>query len=174
MAVKTKVKTEQADPVIEEMKRMLEAPQAAKPFVEPETAKQKPKEETITEGPEWKKKSSDKQKTTVVKCIVIDKKNHWHTGADVDLKGADTAAYTWGYYGATYPVLVEDEKGMLNPWYLPDAVGESSTRLYKGANPEGFKATFKHRSNMMQKLQIGLMVAVVLGLFFLMYILISH
>lgn len=124
--------------------------------------------------PEWKKDKSGKAKSTVVPCIVIDKNDHWHGGAKVDLKGRDPTAYTWGYYGTQYPVLVEQRDGALMPFYLPDAVGENSNRLYKGAHPEGFRATFKHTSSILQKVQVGLMVALVLGIFLLMYVLINQ
>jgi hypothetical protein len=124
--------------------------------------------------PEWLKKSPAKVKTTVVRCIVIDKADHWNGEAQVDLHGADTTAYAWGYYGVQLPVLVEAPDGALRPFYLPDAAGESSNRLFKGANPDGFRATFRHRSNLLQKLQVGLMVALVLGLCFIMYILIGY
>lgn len=120
---------------------------------------------------EWKKLPEKKQSSTVVSCIVIDRWDRWHTGTKVDLHGIDTTGFSWGYYGSTYPVLVEDNNGKLRPWYLPDAAGESSSRLYKGANPEGFRNTFRHHSTLMQKLQVGLMVALVFGLFFIMFIL---
>lgn len=122
---------------------------------------------------DWQKKPTGKLKTTVVKCIVIDRADHWHQNAMIDLKGKDTTAFTWGYYGFDYPILVEKEDGSLKPFYLPDSAGESSNRLYKGANPDGFRATFKHRSSLLQKLQVGLMVALVLGLFGIMFVLIN-
>lgn len=126
--------------------------------------------------PEWKRKGAGKVKTTVRRCIVIDREDHWHQEAQVDLKGIDATAFTWGYYGQQLPVLVEskDKAGVLNPWYFQDAAGESSNRLYKGAHPDGFKSTFKHRTSMLQKIAIGLMVALVLGLFFIMFILINQ
>lgn len=124
----------------------------------------------------WKRKDAAKVKTTVRRCIVIDREDHWHQEAMVDLKGVDATAFTWGYYGQSLPVLIEsaEKSGVLNPWYFQDAAGESSNRLFKGANPDGFKSTFKHRSNLLQKIQIGLMVALVLGLFFIMFILINQ
>jgi len=122
---------------------------------------------------DWKKKKTAKLKTTVVRCVVIDRADHWHQDAMIDLKGKDTTAFTWGYYGVDYPILVEQEDGSLKPFYLPDVAGESSNRLFKGANPDGFKATFKHRGNLLQKLQVGLMVALVLGLFGIMFVLIG-
>ena len=141
-------------------------------------------EEKAVKGPEqtpdtkaltvWERKQSAKPKTTVVRCLVIDKENHWHAEARVDLKGADTANYTWGYYGSGYPVLIEQPNGDLQPFHLPDVVGESSNRLYKAANPDGFRASFKHRGNLLQKIQTGLMVALILGLFAICYILIGY
>lgn len=124
--------------------------------------------------PSWVKKTPAKVKTTVVRCIVIEQADHWHNEAQVDLKGMDTSAFSWGYYGVNLPVLVEQKDRTLKPFYLPDAAGESSNRLFKGANPDGFRATFKHRSNLLQKIQVGLMVALVLGLFFIMFILINN
>lgn len=121
---------------------------------------------------EWKRKAV-KSNSTTVKCIVIDRNDRWHEAAEVDLHGMDTTQFTWGYYGSSYPVLVEDETGKLSPWYLPDLAGESCDRLYKGANPEGFRNTFKHRSTTLHKIQVGLMVALVAGILFLIYILAS-
>lgn len=118
----------------------------------------------------WKRKP-EVVLTTMVSCVVIDRFSRWHEGVKVDLHGMDTTGFTWGNYGSSFPVLVEDDGGKLQPWYLPDTVGESSNRLYKAANPEGFRNTFKHRSTMLHKIQVGLMVALVLGLFFLMFIL---
>lgn len=126
------------------------------------------------EGAEWKKRVTTTKKTTDVRCIVIDKNDRWHQEAVVDLKGIDTTPFTWGYYGPNLPVLVEDDEGQLHPWIFKDQAGESSNRLYKAANPSGYKATFKHRYTLMQKIQVGLMVALVLGLFFLMFILINN
>jgi hypothetical protein len=123
---------------------------------------------------EWVKKVPAKVKTTVKRCIVIDKDDHWHQEAMVDLKGVDTTAFTWGYYGVQLPVLVEDFEGNLHPWYFRDQAGENSNRLYKAANPEGYKATFRHRNTLLQKIQVGLMVVLVLGLFFLMFVLINN
>ena len=127
-----------------------------------------------TNEPVWKRKEPTNGKTTIVRCLVIDQLEHWHDNALVDLKGLDTTAYTWGYYGVNLPVLVEQKDGSLLPFHLPDTVGESSNRLYKATHPEGFRATFRHRSNLLQKIQIGLMVALVLGLFGIMFILINQ
>ena len=133
-----------------------------------------PSRDQDNSAPEWKLTKGKKVKSTVVSCIVIDKYDHWHGGAKVDLKGIDATAFTWGYYGSQFPVLVEQKDGTLLPFYLPDAAGESSNRLYKGAHPDGFKATFKHKSSILQKIQIGLMVGLVIGIFVLIYILINQ
>ena len=133
-----------------------------------------PSRDQANSAPVWKLTTNKKAKSTIVPCIIIDKYNHWHGGAKVDLKGRDTTAFTWGYYGTQYPVLVEQKDGLLIPFYLPDSAGESSNRLYKGAHPDGFKATFKHKSSILQKIQIGLMVGLVIGIFVLIYILINQ
>lgn len=126
--------------------------------------------------PAWLKKSRLPVKTTVRRCIVIDKDDHWHQEAQVDLKGVDATEFTWGYYGQLLPVLVEqkDQPGLLKPFHLPDAAGENSNRLFKAANPDGFRARFRRKSPLLQKIQVGLMVALVLGLFFIMFILINN
>lgn len=132
------------------------------------------KDQGPSKEPDWHKKGRKEAKTTVVRCIVIDKDDHWHQEAQVDLKGMDASGFMWGYYGQVLPVLVEMVAGTLTPWFLPDAAGESSNRLFKAAHPDGFKATFKHKNTMLQKIAIGLMVALVLGLVFIMYILINN
>jgi hypothetical protein len=151
-------------------------------FIKPEPDKLDPPAEIQTTAPEpksdmaeWKRKET-KVKTTVRCCIVIDRDDHWHDQAQVDLKGIDATAFTWGYYGAKLPILVEslDQSGTLTPWYYGDAAGESSNRLFKGANPDGYKSAFKHRGNMLQKITIGLLIALILGLFFFMFILINN
>jgi hypothetical protein len=124
-------------------------------------------------GFKWARKAPPEKKTTIVRCIVIDKDHYWHTNTPVDLDGKDSSGYTWGYYGTNYPVLVEQEDGKLEPFYLPDAAGESSNRLYKGANPDGFRSTFRHRGNLLAKIQIGLMVTLVISLFFIMFLIID-
>jgi hypothetical protein len=151
---------------------------AEKPTLSPEkkspiVTQEKPQVNT-DDSLSWMRKKPAKSKGTIVNCIVIDKDNHWNPDAKVDLKGMDTSSFTWGYYGTSYPVLLENKNGELEPFYLPDAAGESSNRLYKGANPEGFRATFRHKSSLLQKIQVGLMVALVLGLFFLMYVLVNN
>jgi hypothetical protein len=148
----------------------MPAPGQLDPPVQPKVSVNK---ETNT--PIWNRKES-KTKTTVRRCIVIDRDDHWHSDAMVDLKGIDSTSFTWGYYGAKLPVLVESikEPGTLNPWIFMDAVGESSNRLFKGANPDGYKSAFKHRGNMLQKITIGLLVGLVLGMIFIMYILINN
>jgi len=121
---------------------------------------------------DWRRKNKGKNKTTVVRCIVIDSLNHWHKDAQIDLKGMDTSAFTWGYYGVDYPVLIEESNG-LKPFYLPDDAGESSNRLYKAANPDGFKAAFRYHSNLLEKIKIGLMAGIIFGLFGILILLIN-
>lgn len=145
----------------------------------PASTEKPPKKETdvipagVVTMDDWKRKKPAKAKTTFVRCILIDKYDHWHQNAMIDLKGKDTSAFTWGYYGVDYPVLIEQPDGQLFPFYLPDDAGESSNRLYKGAHPDGFRSTFKHRNSLLQKIQIGLMVGLVLGLFGIMFVLIN-
>jgi len=171
-AKKTLAKRDTTDEILARMERITIGEPEIKPVTMVQTAPALPAVKTDSE---WLlKKPPTKVKTTVVKCIVIDKTDHWHADAQVDLQGKDTSGFSWGYYGASYPVLVEAENGILLPFYLPDAAGESSNRLFKGANPDGFRATFRHRSNLLQKLQVGLMVVLVLGLFFIMFILINQ
>jgi len=170
---------------LQELKRILETippgkvrdpgPLPAKeiapgPAPEWQNRNQSPKDSSL----EWKKKKTASPKTTVVKSIIIDRNDRWHESASVDLHGMDASAFTWGYYGTSYPVLVEDNAGKLQPFYLPDAAGESSNRLYKGANPEGFRNTFKHRSTILQKIQLGMMVVLCLGLFFLIFVFVNQ
>lgn len=160
------------DPVKEKVKNPAKVPvkeAAPGPDLEWKDRDKSPEDRSL----EWKKKDV-KIKTTVIRCLVIDRNDRWHENAQVDLHDTDTGGFTWGYYGTSYPVLVEDDEGKLHPWYLPDAVGESSNRLYKGANPEGFRNTFRHRSTTLQKIQVGLMVVLALGLFFIMFVLINQ
>lgn len=143
----------------------------------PVAVEERPATETVGQPdftPEWIKRPSTRPKTTVAQCIVIDLNNRWNEKAMVDLKGADTSGYSWGYYGVQLPVLVEQTDGSLKPFHLPDEAGENSGRLYKASHPEGYRAAFKHRSNLLQKIQLGLMVALVLGMFFISYVLISY
>ena len=168
-----KKKPDQAEKpeAIQKLKSFMDSQAVADPELEIELEwiePPKPEDKPL----EWQKKEY-KVKTTVVKCIVIDRYNRWHEGIPVELNGRDTTGYSWGYYGENYPVLVETDTGKLKPWHLHDTVGESSNRLYKASNPEGFRNTFKHRSSILQKIQVGLMVALVLGLFFLMFVMIS-
>lgn len=128
---------------------------------------------TQSEGIQWDGNNKPLKVGTKTKCIVIDKYGRWHENVLLDLQGRDPSEYTWNYYGAWYPVLVQ-VKDMLIPYVHADAVGESSSRLWKAANPEGFKNTFRHTNNMLQKIQIGLMVLLVLGIFFLIFILINQ
>lgn len=163
--------------VKEKVKKTKKVTKSEKPAAVPPVEVQEPKieapEPAAVKTYEWKRKEAVAPKTTVKRCIVIDKDDHWHTGTPVDLQGIDTTGFTFGYYGTRYPVLVENDAGELEPFYLPDAVGESSNRLFKGANPDGFRSTFKHRSSLLSKIAVGLMVALVLGLFFIMFILIN-
>lgn len=175
MALKVKpAKTVQRDPLVAQMEQVLRPPvqvQAETPApAKPTAAAPAP---ALKGSPEWIKRPPVKTKTTIVQCIVIDLQDHWNDQAMVDLKGADTSGFTWGYYGTWLPVLVEQVDHSLKPYYHTDYAGESSNRLFKAANPDGFRATFRHRSNLLTKLQVGLMVALVLGLFFIMFILIN-
>jgi hypothetical protein len=108
-------------------------------------------------------------------CIVIDWRLRWHQGVMVDLKGIDTSAFKWGYYGQNLPVLIQRSPNskILTPFYLSDVVGESPNRLYKGANPDGFRATFKHRASLLHKIQVGLMAAIAGGTILLFYAMVS-
>ena len=176
LKIRASVKEDQDD-LLAQMERII----AGGPVVQDPPLPVQDQAEAITpdqlehkEATVWRKKTPAKVKTTIVRCIVIDQRDHWHNDAQVDLKGMDTSTYTWGYYGLNLPVLIEQVDGSLKPFYLPDLAGESSNRLYKGANPDGFRSTFKHRSNLLQKLQVGLMVTLVLGLFIIMFILINN
>ena len=166
------------DPIITQVESILRPQAPVQVAVETLKVETKPetsiKEKLVTkDGPDWIRKTPAKVKTTIRQCIVIDLHNRWDDRALVDLKGMDTYGFSWGYYGFWYPVLVEQEDHILKPYYHTDTAGESSNRLFKAANPDGFRATFRHRSNILTKLQVGLMVALVLGLFFIMFILIN-
>jgi len=140
----------------------IEAPETEKPT--PSTC------DVRHDGFEWQhKKPAPTDKPVLTPCIVIDKYGKWYNGVRVDLKGQDASDFTWGYYGSYCPVLIEKE-GKLAPYYHSDIAGESSHRLYNASHPEAYHGAFKHRHNLMQKIQIGLMVGVVLGLFFLIYV----
>jgi hypothetical protein len=119
----------------------------------------------------WKAPAQLKKKSGIRSCIVI-ADNYWYE-MKVDLKDMDTSDCEWGYYGAKFPVLVEKD-GQLFPYLYSDTIGESATRLFKAANPEGFKECFRHRNGIMEKLKLGLMVALVLGIFMLIYILLNQ
>jgi hypothetical protein len=174
----TKAKKTLAKRDTDEILARMERITIGEPEIKPPVIVQVKPEATLPTKPsgdsEWIKGKPGKVKTTVVRCIVVDKLDHWHGDARVDLHGADTTAYSWGYYGGSLPVLVEQPDGKLQPFFLPDTAGESSNRLFKGANPEGWRAALRHRSNILQKLAVGLMVALVLGLFFIAYILIGY
>jgi len=118
----------------------------------------------------WEPEPDKKQKDIMQACIVIDRNNRWHQKAKVNTTGMHLSDSTWGYYGTNYPVFVESQNRELIPFILQDTAGENSNRLYKGANPSGFKATFKHRNNLMGKIQTGLMIALVLSLLFMMFL----
>lgn len=145
----------------------IKAEVAEQPIVEEKATVTQP------EGLKWDGNNNLKKVGVKTKCIVIDKYNRWHENVPIDLQGRDTSEYTWNYYGSQFPVLVQ-VKDMLIPYIHADAVGESSSRLWKAANPEGFRNTFKHTNSMLQKIQIGLMVALVLGILFLIFILINQ
>lgn len=159
--------------IILELKQFLADRQEAE-VLEPEAVADQDKPVAVTAPSKliWQKVPS-KARTTNARCIIIDRYNRWHEDALVNLHGIDTTGFTWKYYGTNYPILTEDSNGNLKPWYFKDAVGESSNRLHKAAKPEGFKNTFKHKSTRLQKIQIGLMVALVLGLFFLIFVMIQ-
>ena len=113
-----------------------------------------------------------KTKDGKVMCTIISK-GTWYENQKINPDGLFLDECQWGYYGDKRPYLIENE-GKLTPYEHCDVVGESPSRLYKGANPEGWRGTWTHRSKWMQKVKIGLMVAVVLGIFFLIFILISQ
>lgn len=118
----------------------------------------------------WERKSSPSVVTKRA-CIVIDQNNIWHEKAMVDLKGMEANRFTWGYYGKYYPVLVQGADGKLNPWYYSDAAGENSSYLYLAENPEGYKNTFSRKYPLLEKIRIGLMVTLLIALFFILYLL---
>jgi len=136
------------------------------PRITPETP------EGITQAPIWLK-TPEKTKSTIIPCIVIDKRNRWHDRVKVDLKGIDATDFTWQYYGYNYPVLVEQEDNTLQPFYLPESAGENCNVLYKKATSPGYRAINQRKNSMLQKLQVGLMVAVVIVLFVLMFVLLD-
>lgn len=115
-----------------------------------------------------------KRRSSSTMCIVVDKFNNWHDNQMVDLGDRDVKNFSWNYYGTWLPLLVEDQNGELRPFYLSDAVGDSPGRLFKAAHPEGWRATWKHVKSVLQKVLLGLMVAVVLGTFFLIFLLINQ
>jgi hypothetical protein len=119
----------------------------------------------------WVKKNG-KKKSALTPCIVIDKFKHWHENAMINLGDIDLLPFTWGYYGKRLPVLTE-KNNKLEPYLHSDMVGESCNLLYKMGHPDGFKNTFKHVNSLLQKIQIGLMVAIVLGIFGLIYVMVS-
>lgn len=119
----------------------------------------------------WVKKNG-KKKIGLPLCIIIDKFERWHENVPVNLGDINPLPFTWGYYGKRCPVLIEKGNKLI-PYVHSDVVGESCNRLFKAGHPDGFKNVFKHRSNLLQKIQIGLMVIIVIAIFFLIYILIS-
>lgn len=145
-------------PVIEEIKSM--------PVLDIKTKVEEP--EPLT----WVKKNG-KKKTSLPLCIIIDKYNRWHEKVPVNLGNINPLPFTWGYYGNQFPVLVE-KNDKLEPYLHSDMVGESCNRLYKAGQPDGFKNTFKHTNSLLQKIQLGLMVIIVIAIFFLIYILINR
>lgn len=135
-----------------------------------ETGSQVPEE--VSQAPTWLK-TPEKTKSTIIPCIIIDKRNRWHDKAKVDLKGINATDFTWQYYGYSYPVLVEQEDNTLQPFYLPESAGENCNVLYKKATSPGYRAINQRKNSMLQKLQVGLMVAVVIVLFVLMFVLLD-
>ena len=131
-------------------------------------------ESKVSESLTWAKKNGKKKsKTGLTNCIVIDKFECWHENVPVNLGDINPLPFTWGYYGRRYPVLIE-KNDKLVPYAHSDMVGESCNRLFKAGHPDGFKNTFKHTNSLLQKIQLGLMVIIVIAIFFLIYILINR
>jgi hypothetical protein len=153
-----------------ELKRQLEAEnqRIAEAGILAETVTWKPKANIIAK-PTRNGKPAVAKKTA---CIIIDHKRDWHGTEMIDLKGQDVSDCMWGYYGKRYPVLVEtDDKGGLKK-YLPNdtALGESPHRLYIAAKSSAYKSYMHIDSDLLKKIQIGLMALLVVGILFLIYI----
>lgn len=111
--------------------------------------------------PVWMKGKVSKKNPNATHCWVISNDNKLYKEARVNLNGIDAGDFTWGYYGTDIPVLIEDGEGKLNPFYLPDAVGESPILLFLANFPENYKALYKRENTFLKKLAIWLMVALV-------------
>ena len=121
----------------------------------------------------WEPPVLPKRKTDGKTACIVIVENNWYEKR-LDLKGMNTRECEWGDYGVKKVVLVADKDGMLKPYLHSDIIGESTARLYKAANPEGFKEVFRHRQAFMEKLKIGLMVGLVIAIFVLIYVLINQ
>lgn len=109
--------------------------------------------------------------STVRNCIIIDRNSVVRIDIPVDLHGADMSAVEWGYYGKTYPLLIESKvDGMLRPWLLPDKVGRCSSKLYIAEKLEGWRRAWQHRQQTLEKVKIGLMIGLILVLVFFIFL----
>jgi len=107
-------------------------------------------------------------------CIVIDSKNQWHQDEMIALGDRDVADCKWGYYGKRYPVLIE-KGGYLIPYIPKDDVGiESPHRLFIAAKSAAYKMYMRIDSDLLKKIQIGLMALLAIGVLFLIYILVNQ
>lgn len=121
---------------------------------------------------DWAPPESEKSRKVKKRLSIIISNNHWYEKS-LNLDGINIRDCEWDDYGVRKPVFVESG-GKLYPYKHSDTIGESPTKLYKAANPEGFKEVFRHRSGLLEKIKIGAMVALVLATFVLIYILINQ
>lgn len=148
------------------LKQVREREQARPPLPEIKT-KEKPAEAILWEKPKAKPTKSGK-----VVCDVI-ANGVWYENQKVALGDIDIEESKWAYYGSRKPVLIKRGNELL-PYVHSDVVGDSPPRLFKGANPEGWKGTWTHHSGLLEKLKIGMMVALVIATFVLIYVLINQ
>jgi len=87
----------------------------------------------------------------------------------------DVSRSIWRYYDRYYVVLVEVTgivfERLLMPFIPPDdADAIPPDKLYRAANPRDFEQAFTPQDTLMEKIRLGLLIALVIGLFFLIWI----
>lgn len=159
------VDTKEVAPKVENKRK---APPQRKEAAQTETKVPEARPVTGSNGLTWQPKAA--KASTKTECIVIDSNNVWHDRQLIELQGMDVSECTWGYYGRKYPVLVE-KNGKLVPYVPVDEPGESPHKVYIASKSAGYKGYMKIVNALLHKVQVGMMALLVVGVFFLIYLL---
>lgn len=143
------------------------------PKPRPQPADEPTKEEVAI----FEKSAANLKAAVDQKCLVIRPRysGGW-SFEKLDTTRLDTSNCMWYRYGEHYPVFYEHENGNgkeLIPVENFDQIGELPSMLFDAQNSASYKRVLKPKMNGLEKLRMGVMVVLVLGIFLLVYVMSS-